>query len=192
MGRRRSELREHGRLSPGALALLDDCAQPAEFVETLVARQFADDAVHALALLLPHRQCVWWACLSVRLIPDIGKRELEDAAVLAAEKWVQSQAPNEAEAAGRAAKKCDKGKAAAWAAQAAHWSGPSLAPRGQPEVPPSPFLAGVATRSALTLLGLDPAFGKPVALAQWLPIGLALMAGENGKEAQGQVKESLA
>lgn len=174
------------------MAVLDDCAQPAEFMNALVEKSLEEDAVKALAMILPHRLSVWWACLAARLLPDLDKRKEELAAVDAAEKWVQSQSAADAELAGKAAGKADRGKAAAWAAQAAHWCGPSLAPRGQPEVPPSPFLPGVATRSALTLLGLDAVFAKPVPLAQWLPIGLALMAGENGKEAQAQVKESLA
>lgn len=189
---RRSELHEHARLSEAAIAVLDDSAQPAEFIHALVEKQLTDDAVHALAMLLPHRQSVWWASLCVRLLPGLDKRPTDLAAVDAAEKWVQSQAPGDAEAAGKAANKADRGKAPAWVAQGANWCGPSLAPRGQPEVPPSPFLPGVATRSALTLLGYDPAFGRAVPLAEWLPIGLALMAGENGKEAQGQVKQGLA
>jgi hypothetical protein len=189
---RRSELHEHARLSDAAIAVLDECAQPAEFVLALVEKQLTDDAVHALAMLLPHRQSVWWACLCARLLPDLEKRKPELAAVEAAEKWVQSQAPGDAEQAGKAASKADRAKAPAWVAQGANWCGPSLAPRGQPEVPPSPFLPGVATRSALTLLGFDPAFAKAVPLAQWLPIGLALMAGENGKEAQGKAKQGLA
>lgn len=172
--------------------MLDDCAQPVEFLDRLVEQGMGDDAVHALTLLLPHRQTVWWACLAARLLPDIDKRKTGLAAIDAAEKWVQTQKPAEAEMAGKAAGKADRGQGLAWVAQAAHWAGPSLAPRGQPEVPPSPFLPGVAARSALTLLGIDPAFSKPVPLAEWLPIGLALMAGENGKKAQEQVKESLA
>ncbi len=189
---RRSELHEHARLSEAAIAVLDECAQPAEFIDALVAKQLTGDAVNALAMVLPHRQSVWWACMCLRLLPDLDKRPADLAAVEAAEKWVQSQAPGDADAAGKAANKADRAKAAAWVAQGAHWCGPSLAPRGQAEVPPSPFLPGVATRSALMLLSYDPAFGRAVPLAEWLPIGLALMAGENGKEAQGLVKQGLA
>lgn len=189
---RRAELAQHGNLTEAAQALLEDTAQPGEFLDELQEKGLEEDAIRALALMLPHRQSIWWGCLATRLLPDIDTRKAELAALQVAEDWVQSQSAADAEKAEKLAGKCDRGAGASWVAQATHWAGPTLAPRGQPEVPPGPFLTGVAIRNALLLLGLDPAFAKPLPLAVWLPIGLALKAGENGKEAQQQVRENLA
>jgi len=189
---RRTELVQHGNLTAAAQQLLEDTPQPGEFLEALQGGGLEEDAVRALALMLPHRQSIWWGCLATRLLPDINTRTAELAALEVSENWVQSQSAADAEKAEKLASKCDRGKGASWVAQATHWAGPTLAPRGQPEVRPEPFLTGVAMRNALLLLGLDPALAKPQPLAVWLPIGLALKAGENGKEAQQQVRENLA
>lgn len=189
---RRAELKEEARLSEAALEILDETPQPTDFLKALESGKLESDAVHALVFMLPHRQVVWWGCLAARLLPGLDQRKHELSAVETAEHWVQSQSDADAEKAGKLADKGDRSKGPIWVAQAAYWSGPSLAPRGQPEVAPAPFLPGVAIRGALTLLGVDPAFGKQVALAEWLPIGLALMNGENGKEAQGRVRDKFA
>jgi hypothetical protein len=44
---------------------------------------------------------------------------------------------------------------AAWAAVAAFWSGPSMAPPDLPAVPPAPHLTGVAVFGAVTLAAVQ-------------------------------------
>ncbi len=187
----RSELDQKAELSAMGKACLATARGPHDLLAGLSALPDARDSVHALALMLPHRQVVWWACLCVRLLPDLAKRPADLAAVEQAEAWVQSAAPADAELAGERAGDCDLRTAPGWAAMAAAWSGPSLAPRGLQAVPPAPHLPGVATRTALILLVHEPALTGRVTMADLRDIGLALMQGDIGRKAQAAVIDRL-
>jgi hypothetical protein len=142
--------------------------------------------------MLPHRQAVWWACLAVRLLPDSDTDPGNRDAIEVAERWVQSATAGDAEQAGVIAERSDSGRAPAWAAMAAFWSGPSIAPRGQQAIPPAAHLPGVAVRTAMILLTHDPVFQGRVTFGDWLDLGLALMNGGNGRDAQAKLRERLA
>lgn len=187
----RSALQEKADLSAAGLAALSQATHPAQFVDALADSGNTRDALYALALMLPHRQAVWWACLAVRLMAGLADIPSEVAAVEAAERWVQSASGSDAEQAGAVAEKGDLGRAPAWAAMAAFWAGPSLAPRGQQAVPPAPHLPGVALRSALILLTHDPVFHGRVTFGDWLTIGRSLMNGGNGRDAQAMLRERI-
>ena len=187
----RQELDLKADLSPAGRTCLAAARGPQDLVTTLAGTGNTRDAINALAFMLPHRQVVWWACLGVRLLPDLASRGAELAAVEQAELWVQSAAPADAERAGELAENCDLHAAPGWTAMAAFWSGPSLAPRGQQAVPPLPFLPGVAARTALLLAVHDPALGGRLAAADLLAIGLDLMNGDVGRKAQAAVRERL-
>lgn len=188
----RSVLQDKADLSPAAHAALALAPHPTRFIEDLSEGGNARDAVYALALMLPHRQAVWWACLAARLLPDSESSADNRAAIEAAERWVQSAAPGDAEQAGAIAERSDSGRAPAWAAMAAFWSGPSIAPRGQQAVQPAAHLPGVAVRTAMILLTHDPVFAERVTFGDWLDIGVALMNGGNGRDAQAKLRERLA
>lgn len=188
----RAVLRDKADLSATGLAALSQATHPAQFVDMLAEGGNARDALHALALMLPHRQAVWWACLAARLLPALASMPNDLAAVEAAERWVQSASDSDAQEAGAAAQRADLDRAPAWAAMAAFWAGPSLAPRGQQAVTPLPHLPGVALRSALILLTHDPVLQGRVALEDWLTIGRALMSGGNGRDAQALLRERIA
>jgi hypothetical protein len=188
----RAELESKADLGPEGRAALADISHPEQLVRSLADGGHARDAIHALALILPHRQAVWWACMAVRVLPGIDERKDDMAALVAAERWVQSGGAASAEAAGAAAELADRDLAPAWAATAAFWSGPSIAPRGLAPVPPAPHLPGVATRIALLLLSLEPALKGRIAFADFLPLGLSLLAGGNGAEPQAALRERLA
>jgi hypothetical protein len=187
----RAELDEKASLTSAGRKRLAEIAHPARLVETLHADGNHRDALYALAMLLPHRQSVWWACLAARLLPDLEIRTTDRAAVTAAERWVQSQNPGDAEQAGEFAEACDKNFAPYWVATAAYWAGPSLAPRGQQPVPPPPHLTGIATRSALLMLLDEPALENTIGVADWLGLGMALMRGDSGGEAQAALLRKL-
>ena len=187
----RAELEHKADLSAAGMACLLLAAGPRELVTALQASSDPRDAVYALAMMLPHRQAVWWACLGLRLLPDLAARPAELAAVEVAEAWVQSVSQSDAERAGVLADACDLGKAAGWTAMAAYWSGSSLAPRGQQAVPPAPHLPGIAARTALLLLAYEPALAGRVRLADLLAIGVDLMHGDAGRAAQTTVRARL-
>ncbi len=188
----RAELENQADLSEEALAVLANIARPDELVDKLVEADLLEDAIRALTIMLPHRQAVWWACLAVRLLPDLAARPKELAAVESAERWVQSMSPADAEEAGPTQEGCDPRRAPGWAAMAAFWSGPSLAPRGQQAVRPAPHLTGSAARAAILLLNLDPKLAERVSTADLLEIGRSLMRGETGRQAQAAVMSKLA
>lgn len=188
----RAELEAKADLTPEGAGVLARIGHPEKFIAALVEAGNTRDAVYALAMMLPHRQSVWWACLAARLIPDLDRRRQDLAAVAGAERWVQGGNGGDAERAGELAEACDGDFAPAWVASAAYWAGPSIAPRGQHPVPPAPHLPGVATRIALLTLPREPAFAGRIAFADFLPIGLELMAGGNGGQAQADLRGRLA
>jgi len=187
----RSELDAKADLTDAGRKLLREIGHPERFVQALVEAGNRRDAVYALAMILPHRHAVWWACLAARLMPDLDRRKPDMAAVAGAERWVQGGMPADARAAGGRANACDPDFAPAWVATAAFWAGPSLAPRGQQDVPPAPHLTGVATRIVFLLLSQEPALVGRIAFEDWLDIGLDLMRGGNGSEAQAQLRSRL-
>lgn len=187
----RAELEQKADLTPAGRKRLGETAQPGKLIDTLTADGNHRDAVYALVLLLPHRQVVWWACLAARLLPDLESRPADLAAVAAAERWVQSHDPVDALQAGAAAEACDDGLAPHWVATAAFWAGPSIAPQGLDPVPPAPFLSGIATRSALIMLSQDPSMVGKVGFSDWLEIGIALMRGDSGGQAQLALRHKL-
>lgn len=187
----RAELDAKADLTAEGKALLARIAHPERLIGALVEAGNRRDAIYALALMLPHRQAVWWVCLAARVLPDLEQRVPDLAAVAGAERWVQTGSASDAERAGELATACDPDFGPAWVATAAHWSGPSLAPRGQQPVPPAPHLPGVAARIALLLLVQEPALGGRIAFEDWLAIGLALMNGGNGGQAQAELRGRL-
>ncbi len=186
----RAELEAKADLTPEGLLCLQQAAHPERMIRTLIEAGNARDALYALAMMLPHRQAVWWACLAARTLPDLAARPADLAAVDIAERWVQSASAADAEQAGALAD-ASTDTAPGWVAMAAFWAGPSLAPRGQQPVPPAPHLPGVAVRTALLLLTFEPSLNGRATLADWLDIGVALMNGENGRQAQATVRDRL-
>jgi hypothetical protein len=188
----RAELHDKADLSPTALQTLASVPGPKELIAALSAMENPRDAVSALAIMLPRRQATWWACLSVRLLPDLASRANELAAVEMAESWVQTQAQEDCERAYAAAQACAMNAPGGWAAMAAFWSGGSLAPRGQQAVQPAPHLAGVAARTALIFTHHDPSVAGRIGYGDLLAIGMELMHGELGRRAQTAARERLA
>ena len=185
----RLELEQKAALSPAALACVASCRGPQDLLAALQVLGDARDVVAALAMMLPHRQVVWWSCLAVRLLP--GLTAADAAAVAAAESWVQSTATADAERAGEAADRCNPRQPAGWTAMAAYWSGPTLTPRGQAAVAPPPHLAGTAARTALLLAVHDTGLAGRLQPPDLLGIGLALMNGDTGRQAQAALHERL-
>lgn len=188
----RAELEAKADLEPEGRALLAEIGHPEQLVQAMIDGGNARDAIHSLALILPHRHAVWWGCMAARVLPNLDARRADLAALVAAERWVQTGGTADAEAAGEAAEAANRDLAPSWVATAAFWSGRSIAPRGMQPVPPAPHLAGVATRIALKLLATDPALGGCIAFADFLPLGMALLAGGNGADAQAALRDRVA
>lgn len=187
----RSELEAKADLSPEGQQALAQIGHPEKLIAHLVEGGHVRDAVNALTLLLPHRQTVWWACLSARLIPDLDRRGNDMAAIAAAEAWVQTGSADHAARAGELALAGNRDAAPAWVAMAAYWSGPTIAPRGSQAVPPPPHLPGVAARSAMLLLMQEKGLADRINHGDLLGIGRELMLGGNGGTAQVALRSRL-
>ena len=139
-------------LEPPALALLDGLATAAEGILKLEAAGLRNEAARLAAHTLPKREAVWWGCMCARAVPDPALLPVDADALLAAEAWVRK--PTEEtlrRAAMEAAQRTAFRSPEAWAAVGAFWSSGSMAPAGQPAVPPPDHLTGVAVSGGVVL-----------------------------------------
>jgi hypothetical protein len=98
----------------------DDSAM--NFLDHLVVKGQLRDAVAYCAYLLPRQEAVWWACLCIRHA-DTARSAEEQAALQAAEIWVQNPSEESRREAMREGTRGNRDCAATWAALAAAWSG---------------------------------------------------------------------
>ncbi len=146
-------------LEPPAAAALDGAQTAAEGVARLEAAGFRNDAVRLSAHALPKREAVWWACMCAASVPDPALPAADAAALMAAEAWVRKPGDHALRrAAWDAAQKTQFRSPEAWVAVGAFWSGGSLAPEGQPVVPPAEHLTGVAVSGGVVLAAVR---GRP-------------------------------
>src|SRR3989442_581350 len=83
-----AEVCKHFPLGEEAKKLLNDSLPPAQFLDTLIAKQQFPDAVRFLAHALPKREAVWWACQCARAVAGAELPPKIAAALQIAEKWV--------------------------------------------------------------------------------------------------------
>lgn len=139
-------------LEPPALAMLAGLATAAEGIIKLESAGLRNEAARLAAHALPKREAVWWGCMCARAVPDPALLPVDADALLAAEAWVRK--PGEEtlrRAAMEAAQRTAFRSPEAWAAVGAFWSGGSMAPAGQPVVPPPDHLTGVAVSGGVVL-----------------------------------------
>ena len=141
------------RLSFGADAAIavQGVTEVPEALDRLEAAGLPLEAARLVAHALPRREAVWWACMCAAHTAPADLPDADRQARETAEHWVRQQtdalrrsAMQQAEAGGFATPE-------AWAAVAAFWSGKSMAPEGQPAVPPAPHLTGTAAAGAVAL-----------------------------------------
>jgi hypothetical protein len=137
-------------LSPDAQTIAAGCPDVPAAIDALTRAGLVTDAARMVAHALPKREAVWWACMCARAT-EPAPPPADAEALTAAESWVRKpeepnrrQAMAKAEAAGFRTPE-------AWAAIGAFWSGGSMAPEGQPVVPPGDHLTGLAVAGAVSL-----------------------------------------
>lgn len=126
---------------------------PAALIAALLAADLPVDAIRVLAVALPRREAVWWACLAAReALPAAEDQAAEAAALTAAEAWVFKPTEENRRACFAPGQAVEFSTPAAYAALAAYWSGGSLAPPESPVVvPPGDMLTGTAAAAAVLL-----------------------------------------
>ena len=165
-----------------ATATIHDSADVAAAVDRLEAGGFLLEATRFVAHALPKREAVWWACMCAAHtapadLPDADRRARE-----AAEDWVRQQGDKPRCAAWSLAEASGFGSPEAWTAVAAFWSGDSMAPEGQPAVPPAPHLAGAAVAGAVALAAIRGDVTRQQArLRRFLESGRNIAAGGPGR-----------
>jgi hypothetical protein len=172
-------------LEPPALKVLAGAETAAEGIARLEAEELRNDAARLAAHALPKREAVWWACMCARAVPLPTLTEADATAIAAAEAWVRK--PGEEalrRAAMEAAQKTGFRTPEAWAAVGAFWSGGSMAPEGQPAVPPPDHLTGVAVSGAVVLAAVRLRPDRAQArLARFLDAARDIAAGGAGRMA---------
>jgi hypothetical protein len=133
----------------------DNCA-PLDYARRLLASARPNQAIAFLAYLLPRREAVWWARQCVCALA--GPRA-EDAALRAAELWVQDPDEDSRLAALDIGKSGEPSAATTWLARAAAWSGGSMCP---PEMKPLPAPAAACAQAVNAAIVLAVCAGEPI------------------------------
>jgi hypothetical protein len=169
-------------LPPEAQAALRGCAEVRSALDRLEAAGFASEAIRILAHALQKPDGVRWACLCAA---STAPRDLPDSDRLAretAELWVRQPSDALGYAAMTYGKVGGSTTPEAWTGIAAFWSGTSIAPLGQPPVPPLPDQAGSAIAAAVTLASVRGEGSDYAArLRRFLQSGRDIAAGGAGR-----------
>jgi hypothetical protein len=141
----------HLELSPEAAAALGGAEHPTAAVSRLAAAGFLIEAARVCANALPRREAVWWAARCAEATAPATLPEADRAACTLAETWVRRASDETRRAAMAKAEAAGFRSPEAWVAVAAFWSGDSMAPLGQPKLPPARHLTGTAVAGAIIL-----------------------------------------
>lgn len=145
-----AELAGKLELSEAAREALRDGAAPADYLDALMSGGQLPDAVRLLALALPKREAIWWACRCARAAGP-APSSAASGALAAAEAWVAEPTEDRRRAAFPAAEAAQFGTPAGCAALAVFLSGGSLAPPEITAVPPAEDLTGKTVAGAVLL-----------------------------------------
>jgi hypothetical protein len=165
-----------------ATEAIRDSADVAAAVDRLESAGFLLEATRFVAHALPKREAVWWACMCATHtapadLPDPDRKARE-----AAEDWVRQQGDKPRRGAWALAETSGFATPEAWCAVAAFWCGDSMAPEGQPAVPPAPHLPALAVAGAVALASVrgDPT-RQQARLRRFLESGRNIAAGGPGR-----------
>jgi uncharacterized protein DUF6931 len=181
-GRDLAAVTPHLALAPPAEELLARCTEASEALDRLESAGFLVEATRLVAHTLPKREAVWWACMCVAHTAPADLPAADRAAREAAEDWVRQQTDRSRRLAWEHAQASGCVSPEAWAAVAAFWSGGSMSPEGQPDVPPAPHLCGQAAAGAVALAAVrGDAVRRDDRLHRFLESGRNIAAGGPGR-----------
>lgn len=153
---------------PEAEPVLAGCVHVPDAIERLAAAGFLLEAAKLTAHALPKREAVWWACMCARHTAPTDQAALAELCS-AAETWVRKQSDESRRAAFEMAQAMGLATPEAWAAVGAFWAGDSMAPVGQPKVPPPGHLCGTAIAGSVNLAAVrDHPVRRDARLTQFL------------------------
>jgi hypothetical protein len=153
------------------------------FLNTLAQKDLLPDAIRYLAIALPRREAIWWACATHRTLgPDPLDDIKEQDAWRIVEEWVYNPTEDTRNQTYAIADTLGYQTPGAYGAMAVFWSGGSIAPPESGQiVPPGPGLTGTAVGASILMTCSK---GEPKGAAERqkeaLRIGLDVAYGGNG------------
>lgn len=175
-------IKPHLALEQEPAAIVAGCTGAGDALDRLETGGFLAEAVRLVAHALPKREAVWWACMCTAHTAPADLPEADRKCREAAEDWVRQQGEKPRRRAFDLAQTVNFGTPEAWAAVAAFWSGGSMAPEGQPDVPPAPHLTGTAVAGAIGLAAVrGDVLRRDARLRRFLESGRNIAAGGPGR-----------
>jgi len=146
------------QLGDEAKRRIDPLVSVRAYLDSLRQDGLLNDAVDVVSYVLPKQYAIAWGCDCWRAAYEGGEADPgEKSAAAAAQRWLQDPSEENRRAALMLADRLGYKTAGAWLAAAAGWTGGSMMPSGEYEVPPPPGLSGNAVSAALKLLAAgDP------------------------------------
>jgi len=135
------EIGDTANLGENASALLTGEMPPSAGLDVLEEHGLYEDAVRFLAHKLPVRGGIEWGVQCVREMQPPERKNDRDEPLAAAEMWLKAPGDPARYAARQAADGSRDKSASTLIAMAVFFSGGSVAPPGNPEVPPPPYCA---------------------------------------------------
>jgi hypothetical protein len=150
-------------LGSEARSRLDPAVNVRTFLDTLRREGLYADVINVLTWVLPRQYALAWGCECWQHLQGGAEIDPSDrSAIAAAQRWLKEPTEENRRAAFELADRLGQRSAATWLAAAAGWSGGSMLPPGQPEVPPPASLSGDAVAAAVILA----AAAEPSAFAE--------------------------
>jgi hypothetical protein len=172
----------HLALPVPAIAAIGSIVKAQEAFVALESAGLLLEAAKVLALALPKRQAVWWACMCALHTAPPNLPENHRKARETAEIWVRQQTDAARRAAMRLAEQTNFDTPEAWVAVAAFWSGESLSADNEPIILPPPHLTGLAVGGAIGLSSVRMTFDRRLArLQRFLESGRDIATGGAGR-----------
>lgn len=142
-------------LSDGAISMLAPRRPLRAYAEALANAGLLIDAIRSMAYLLPAAESIRWAAGIVRSMSTARPASLRAAALAAVDAWLEE--PDEAtrRQAWESAEQAGFEHTESCLAMAVFFSGGSIAPVDQPELPPSENLHAASVAGAVLLAGVE-------------------------------------
>ncbi len=168
------------QLGTEARRRIDPLVSVRAYLDSLRRDGLLVDAVDVVSYVLPKQYAIAWACECWREA-HAGREPdpVEAGAAAAARRWLQDPSEENRRAALTLADRLGYRSAGAWLAAAAGWSGGTMMPSGEYEVPPPPGLSGNAVAAALKLLAAREPDAFEAQLARFVDQALATFAGSS-------------
>lgn len=148
------ELVQVAGFGAAALELAGPELAPRAYLARLTEAGHWPDAIRLLAHSLPRREGVWWAWVTARRVTPADAPPAVAAALEATERWISQPTDDHGYQAMQRAEAADFATPVGMAALAAFFSGTSVAPPGQPEVAPEPWMTAKMIAGAVLVASL--------------------------------------